>query len=62
MNEPNLRLTPLGREAIEGDDEAALLLGDLGQSPVLLTLVTGQQGSIHVLIEIAHMGFGDGEP
>jgi len=52
----------LGREAIEGDDEAALLLGDLGQSPVLLTLVTGQQGSIHVLIEIAHMGFGDGEP
>jgi hypothetical protein len=39
-----LRLTSLGREAIQSDDQAALLLGDLGQSPVLLALVAGQQG------------------
>ena len=43
-HKPNVRLAPLGREAIQGDDHAALLLGDLGQSPALLTLVAGQQG------------------
>jgi hypothetical protein len=57
-----LRLASLGREAIQGDEQAAWLLGDLGQAPVLLTLVTGEQGQIDRLIEIAHMGFGDGEP
>jgi hypothetical protein len=39
-----LWLASLGREAIQGDDQAALLFGDLGQSPALLTLVAGQQG------------------
>ena len=57
-----MRLAPLRCEAIQGDDQAALLLGDLGQAPALLPLVTGEQGQIDVLIEIAHMGFGDGEP
>ena len=59
---PNVGLTSLGRETIQGDDQAALLLGDLGQTPVLLTLVAGQQGSISVLREIAHRGCGDGDP
>jgi hypothetical protein len=39
-----LRLTTLRREAVQGDDQAAMLLSDLGQSPTLLTLVAGQQG------------------
>src|SRR6516162_2783698 len=43
-NAPNLWLTALGCQAIEGDDQPALRLGNLGQSVALLPLVAGQQG------------------
>jgi hypothetical protein len=43
-HEPQLRLASLGREAIQGDDHATLLLGGLSQAPALLPLVAGQQG------------------
>jgi hypothetical protein len=33
----------LGREAIQGDQHAAVLLGDLGQALARLTLVADQQ-------------------
>ncbi len=56
-----MRLTPLGGEAVQGDDQAALFLGDLGQASALLAFVARQQGSRDVRIEIAHMGGGDGE-
>jgi hypothetical protein len=39
-----LRLTSLGRQAIEGHNQAALLLGNLGQAIAVLPLVAGQEG------------------
>ena len=41
---PHVRRTPLGREAVQGDAHADMRLRDLGQSPMLLPLVAGQQG------------------
>src|SRR4030095_7907631 len=60
-NAPNLWLTALRCQAIEGDDQTALRLGNLGQSVSLLPLVAGQQGGVGGLIKMAHMGCGDGE-
>ncbi len=41
---PNLGLAPLRSQAIEGHDQAALLLGNLGQAIAVLPLVAGQEG------------------
>ena len=55
-DEPNLRLTPLGRQAVECHNQAALLLGDLGQVVFVLPLMARQQRQIEVLIQIADVG------
>ena len=60
-DEPHVRRTPLGREAVQGDAHAAMLLSDLGQSPMLLLLVAGQQGSRARRSARVLMGFGEGE-
>lgn len=41
------------RQAIEGNNQAALLLGNLSQVVVVLALVAGQQRQIDLLIQIA---------
>jgi hypothetical protein len=51
-----LRLTPLRGQAVEGHDQAALLLGTLGEAIAVLPRVAGEEGQIDLLIQIAHMG------
>src|SRR5207253_9788409 len=60
-DEPNLWLTSLGRQAIEGDNQAALRCGNLGQVGAVLPLVAGQEGQIDLLIQIAHVGLRDAD-
>src|SRR5262249_38630872 len=55
-DEPNLRLSLLRGKAIEGNHQAALRVGDLRQVVAVLTLMTGQERQIKVLVEIANMG------
>ena len=50
------------RETLQGHEHAALLLGDRGQAPALLTRLAGPQRSRDVLSARAPMGFADGEP
>jgi len=61
-DEPNLGLAPLRRQAVEGHDQAALLLGNLGEASPVLPLVAGQEGQIDLLIQIAHVGHRDADP
>jgi hypothetical protein len=56
-----VRLTPLGREAVQGNEHAALRLRDLGQAPALLLLVAGPPGSRVVRRARAPMGCREGE-
>src|SRR5207249_3566559 len=60
-DEPNLGLAPLRSQAVESHDQAALLLGNLGQAIAVLPLVARQQRQIEVLIQIAHMGLRDAD-
>jgi hypothetical protein len=46
-------------DAIEGHDQAAILLGHLRQSVSVLALMARQQGQIDVLMKVAHMGRRD---
>jgi len=55
-DEPNLRLAPLRRQAVERHDQATLLRGNLGEALAVLPLVAGQEGQIDLLIQIAHVG------
>jgi hypothetical protein len=60
-DEPNLGRTPLGRQAVEGHDQAPLRRGDLGQVVVVLPLVASQQRQGEVLIQRAHVGLRDAD-
>ena len=60
-DEPNLGLAPLRSQAVESHDQAALLLGNLGQTIPVLPLVAGQKGQIDLLIQIAHVGLRDAD-
>ena len=52
----------MGSQAVEGHDQAALLLGNLGEALAVLPLVAGQEGQRDLLIQIAHMGRRDTDP
>ena len=56
-----MRLARLGCHAVEGHDQAAVLLGELGQAVSVLPLVARQKGQIDLLIQVAHMGLRDGD-
>ena len=43
-------------QAVESHDQAALLLGNVGQLVLVLPFVAGQEWQIDLLIKVAHMG------
>jgi hypothetical protein len=51
----------LRSQAVESHDQAALLLGNLGEMVAVLPLVAGQERQINLLIQIGHVGLRDAD-
>jgi hypothetical protein len=56
-DEPELWFSPFGGQAVQGNDQAAVLLHGLFQAVAVLLLLTREQREIDLWVQIPHVRF-----